>query len=122
MTAGFILVISILVLGGVIATVSDRLGTKVGKARLSLFKLRPRTTAVVVTMVTGTVLSGLTLGILFAASKPLRRGVFRIDEIQERLNQSRKDLKKREKNLKRNKLKRTKQKRKREKNKKKKKK
>ena len=92
MTAGFILVISILVLGGVIATVSDRLGTKVGKARLSLFKLRPRTTAVVVTMVTGTVLSGLTLGILFAASKPLRRGVFRIDEIQERLNQSRKDL------------------------------
>ncbi|WP_413166244.1 DUF3084 domain-containing protein [Capilliphycus salinus ALCB114379] len=92
MTAGLILVIAILVLGGVIATVSDRLGTKVGKARLSLFKLRPRTTAVVVTMVTGTVLSGLTLGILFAASKPLRRGVFRIDEIQERLNQSRKDL------------------------------
>ncbi|ERT05597.1 hypothetical protein M595_4466 [Lyngbya aestuarii BL J] len=92
MTAGFILVIAILVLGGVIATVSDRLGTKVGKARLSLFKLRPRSTAVVVTMVTGTVLSGMTLGILFAASKPLRRGVFRIDEIQERLNQSRKDL------------------------------
>lgn len=92
MTAGFILVIAILVLGGVIATVSDRLGTKVGKARLSLFKLRPRTTAVVVTMVTGTLLSALTLGILFAASKPLRRGVFRIDEIQERLNQARKDL------------------------------
>ncbi len=92
MTAGIILVISILVLGGVIATVSDRLGTKVGKARLSLFKLRPRTTAVIVTMVTGTVLSGLTLTILFAASKPLRRGVFRFDEIQERLNQSRKDL------------------------------
>ena len=92
MTAGFILVIAILVLGGVIATISDRLGTKVGKARLSLFKLRPRSTAVVVTMVTGTVLSGMTLGILFAASKPLRRGVFRIDEIQERLNQSRKDL------------------------------
>ncbi|MEL7036415.1 MAG: DUF3084 domain-containing protein [Cyanobacteria bacterium J06592_8] len=92
MTAGFILVIAILVLGGVIATVSDRLGTKVGKARLSLFKLRPKSTAVLVTMVTGTLLSGLTLTILFTASKPLRRGVFRIDEIQERLNQSRKDL------------------------------
>ncbi len=92
MTAGFIFVIAILVLGGVIATVSDRLGTKVGKARLRLFNLRPRSTAVVVTVATGTVLSGLTLGILFAASKPLRRGVFRIDEIQERLNQSRKDL------------------------------
>lgn len=92
MTAGVILVISILVLGGVIATVSDRLGTKVGKARLSLFNLRPRTTAMVVTIVTGSVLSALTLGILFASSKPLRRGVFQIDKIQTRLNDARKDL------------------------------
>ncbi|MBD2482265.1 DUF3084 domain-containing protein [Planktothrix sp. FACHB-1365] len=92
MTAGIILVISILVLGGVIATVSDRLGTKVGKARLSLFNLRPRNTAMVVTIVTGSVLSALTLGILFASSKPLRRGVFQIDKIQTRLNDARKDL------------------------------
>lgn len=92
MTAGLIFVVAILVLGGVIAMVSDRLGTKVGKARLSLFKLRPRKTAALVTVFTGTVLSGLTLAILFSTSKPLRRGVFRIDEIQERLNQSRKDL------------------------------
>lgn len=92
MTAGIILVISILVLGGVIATVSDRLGTKVGKARLSLFNLRPRNTAMVVTIVTGSVLSALTLGILFASSKPLRRGVFQIDQIQTRLNDARKDL------------------------------
>lgn len=92
MTAGIILVISILVLGGVIATVSDRLGTKVGKARLSLFNLRPRNTAMVVTILTGSVLSALTLGILFASSKPLRRGVFQIDQIQTRLNDARKDL------------------------------
>ena len=92
MTAGIILVISILILGGVIATVSDRLGTKVGKARLSLFNLRPRNTAMLVTIVTGSVLSALTLGILFASSKPLRRGVFQIDQIQTRLNDARKDL------------------------------
>ncbi|MGB3536407.1 MAG: DUF3084 domain-containing protein [Microcoleaceae cyanobacterium] len=92
MTAGVIFVFAILILGGVIAVVSDRLGMKVGKARLSLFKMRPRKTAVVVTIVTGTVLSALTLGTLFAASKPLRRGVFRMDQIQERLNQTRKDL------------------------------
>jgi uncharacterized protein (DUF3084 family) len=92
MTAGVIFVIAILILGGVIAVVSDRLGMKVGKARLSLFKMRPRKTAVVVTILTGTVLSALTLGTLFAASKPLRRGVFKMDQIQERLNQTRKDL------------------------------
>lgn len=92
MTAGYILVFVILVLGGTIATVSDRLGTKVGKARLSLFKLRPRDTAVVVTVMAGSILSALTLGILFATSKPLRTGVFRIDEIQKRLNNARREL------------------------------
>ncbi|MDB9510328.1 DUF3084 domain-containing protein [Kamptonema animale CS-326] len=92
MTAGYILVIVMLILGGVIATLSDRLGTKVGKARLSLFKLRPRNTAVLVTVLTGSILSATTLGILFAASKPLRTGVFGIDEIQKRLNTARKEL------------------------------
>ena len=92
MTAGYILVFVILILGGVIATVSDRLGTKVGKARLSLFKLRPRDTAVVVTVMAGSILSAMTLGILFATSKPLRTGVFRIDEIQKRLSNARREL------------------------------
>ncbi|WP_293358601.1 MULTISPECIES: DUF3084 domain-containing protein [unclassified Microcoleus] len=93
MTAGYILVFVMLVLGGVIATVSDRLGTKVGKARLSLFKLRPRDTAVVVTVMAGSILSAITLGILFATSKPLRTGVFSIDEIQKRLNNARREIK-----------------------------
>ncbi|MCC3410630.1 MULTISPECIES: DUF3084 domain-containing protein [unclassified Microcoleus] len=93
MTAGYILIFVMLVLGGVIATVSDRLGTKVGKARLSLFKLRPRDTAVVVTVMAGSILSAITLGILFATSKPLRTGVFSIDEIQKRLNNARREIK-----------------------------
>ncbi len=92
MTAGIILVLVMLILGGAIATISDRLGTKVGKARLSLFKLRPRDTAVLVTVFTGSVLSALTLTILFAASKPLRTGVFQIDEIQKRLRNIRGEL------------------------------
>lgn len=96
MTAGIILVLAILVLGGVIATISDRLGTKVGKARLRLFNLRPRDTAALVTMLTGSILSALTLAILFATSKPLRKGVFRIDEIQTKLNETRKEVTKAE--------------------------
>ncbi len=96
MTAGIIFVLVILILGGVIAIISDRLGKKVGKARLSLFNLRPRKTAVVVTMMTGTILSALTLTTLFATSKPLRRGVFQIDEIQTELNEARKELTKTE--------------------------
>ncbi|WP_094674927.1 DUF3084 domain-containing protein [Hydrocoleum sp. CS-953] len=96
MTAGITLVLVILVLGGVIATISDRLGTKVGKARLRIFHLRPRDTAALVTIVTGSILSALTLAILFATSKPLRKGVFRIDEIQTKLNETRKAVTKAE--------------------------
>ena len=81
--AGYLLIVSILLLGGVIATVGDRLGYKVGKARLSLFNMRPRNTAVLITILTGGFISASTLGILFAVSDPLRTGVFELEEIQQ---------------------------------------
>jgi uncharacterized protein (DUF3084 family) len=83
--AGYTLVVVILLLGGLIATLGDRIGSRVGKARLSLFKLRPRTTAVLVTIVTGGVISATTLGILLAADRQLRDGLFRLHQIQEDL-------------------------------------
>ena len=92
MTTGYILIGAILILGGVIATVGDRLGTRVGKARLSLFKLRPRSTAVVVTILTGSLISAVTLAILFAADKTLRTGVFELEKIQKDLRHRRQDL------------------------------
>jgi uncharacterized protein (DUF3084 family) len=92
MDVGFILILSILVGGGVIATVGDRLGTRVGKARLSLFKLRPRRTATLVTIMTGIVIAASTLGILFAASESLREGVFELEKILRNLRRTRGEL------------------------------
>ncbi|WP_250126065.1 DUF3084 domain-containing protein [Chroococcidiopsis sp. CCMEE 29] len=92
MTTAYILIAAILILGGVIATVGDRLGTKVGKARLSLFNLRPRKTAVVVTILTGSIISASTLAILFAADERLRTGVFELEEIQRDLRTKREQL------------------------------
>lgn len=89
--AGYILVLSVLILGGVIATLGDRLGTKVGKARLSLFNLRPRDTAVVITIITGSVVSATTLGILFAVNRELR-GVFQLEELEEQRETALADL------------------------------
>jgi len=85
MTSGYILIVAMLVLGGVLATLGDRIGTKVGKARLSLFKLRPRNTATVVTIITGSLISATTLGILFATSGSLRQGIFELDSIKKKL-------------------------------------
>ncbi|WP_413171548.1 DUF3084 domain-containing protein [Anabaena azotica] len=93
MTTGYILIAAILILGGVIATVGDRIGTRVGKARLSLFKLRPKNTAVLVTIFTGGLISASTLAILFAADEGLRKGVFELEDIQKDLRNKREQLK-----------------------------
>jgi len=92
MTTGYILIAAILILGGVIATVGDRLGTKVGKARLSLFNLRPRKTAVLVTILTGSLISASTLATLFAVDERLRTGVFQLEKIQDDLVDKRHQL------------------------------
>lgn len=94
MSSGYILIVAILLLGGIIATVGDRLGTRVGKARLSLFNLRPKKTAVLVTILTGSIISGSTLGILFAVSDQLRTGVFQLGTIQNQLKTAREELEK----------------------------
>jgi uncharacterized protein (DUF3084 family) len=92
MSTGLILIFAILVIGGVIATVGDRIGTKVGKARLSLFNLRPRRTATLITILTGIAVAASTLGILFATSGPLRTGVFELGALQRKLRRARADL------------------------------
>ena len=86
--AGYTLILAILILGGMIATLGDRIGTKVGKARLSIFKLRPRDTATVVTIATGGMISASTLGILLLLSGQLRDGLFRLESIRSELSSS----------------------------------
>jgi uncharacterized protein (DUF3084 family) len=91
-TSALVLILSILILGGGIAALGDRIGTRVGKARLSLFNLRPRQTAIVVTLLTGVTIAASTLTILFASSAQLRTGIFELDQIQKRLRIAREDL------------------------------
>ncbi|MEM9217974.1 MAG: DUF3084 domain-containing protein [Cyanobacteria bacterium P01_F01_bin.150] len=85
MTTGLFLIAAMLILGGGLATAGDRIGMKVGKARLSLFNMRPRQTATVITILTGGVISATTLGILFLLSEQLRTGVFELKDIQDEL-------------------------------------
>ncbi|MCU0533056.1 MAG: DUF3084 domain-containing protein [Hydrococcus sp. Prado102] len=92
MTSAYILIAAMLLLGGLIAALGDRLGSKVGKARLRLFNLRPRQTAQVVTIATGTLIVASTLGILFALSESLRKGVFELDRILKEQRQVKEEL------------------------------
>ncbi|MDP6195870.1 MAG: DUF3084 domain-containing protein [Prochlorococcaceae cyanobacterium ETNP18_MAG_17] len=90
---GWLLILALLVLGGVLSTLGDRLGSRVGKARLSLFNLRPRQTAVVITVLTGSLISALSLGLMLLVSQQLRIGLFELDEVLAKLQSSRDSLK-----------------------------
>ena len=90
---GWFLLLALLVLGGVLSTLGDRLGSRVGKARLSLLGLRPKRTAVVITVLTGSLISALSLGLLLLVSRQLRVGLFELNDLQNRLRSSRSDLK-----------------------------
>ena len=99
--SGWLLILALLVLGGVLSTLGDRLGSRVGKARLSLFNLRPRKTAVVITVLTGSLISAVSLGLMLLVSERLRVGLFELDQIQDRLRDSRAALKRNEGELQR---------------------
>ncbi|MEY3928839.1 MAG: hypothetical protein RLZZ516_549 [Cyanobacteriota bacterium] len=90
--SGWLLILALLVLGGVLSTLGDRLGSRVGKARLSLFNLRPRRTAVLITVLTGALISAMSLGLMLLVSQRLRTGLFELDQLERRLRDSRTQL------------------------------
>jgi len=66
------LIVTVL-MGGFIAYNGDIIGRRYGKRRATLLGLRPRHTAVLVTTVTGVLISALTVGVIFLVTPPVRR-------------------------------------------------
>ena len=89
---GLYLIAALVISGGAIAFIGDRLGTKIGKKRLSLFGLRPRHTSTIITIVTGILITGLTIGLLSIASKEVRTALFGLDELNASLDAARWEL------------------------------
>ncbi len=83
------LIIALLVLGGILSTLGDALGSRIGKARLSIFKLRPRRTAVLITIFTGSLISAISIGFVLLVSRQLRVGLFELEDLQNQLKESR---------------------------------
>lgn len=81
------LIVVLVLTGGVIAFIGDRLGSKVGKKKLSLFGLRPRHTSILVTIITGILITTVTFGILAIASKDVRTALFGMNKLKAELNE-----------------------------------
>ena len=89
---GIYLIVVMIVTGGAIAFIGDKLGTKIGKKRLSIFGLRPRHTSMVVTVVTGCLITGLSIGFMALISDNVRTALFGMEELQQTMNLTLKEL------------------------------
>ena len=89
----WILIVFLILLGGLIAPFGDLLGTKIGKARFSILKLRPKKTATIVTILTGGFISAISIGLLILVSEEFRQRLFvDIPFLQKTLDESKKAL------------------------------
>lgn len=79
---GITLILVLALMGGLIAYLGDKLGSKIGKKRLRLFGLRPHDTSVVMTVVSGMLVAALTITVLTIASKEVRTALFGMKQMR----------------------------------------
>lgn len=87
MLVGLKILIIIALMGGIIAYMGDKLGTKIGKRRMSLFGLRPKHTSIIVTIVTGLLVAAATVGVLTFTSQSVRTALFGMDKLRSDMKQ-----------------------------------
>lgn len=86
---GVVLIGVMVITGGAIAFIGDKLGTKIGKKRLSIFGLRPRHTSMIITVITGILITGLSIGAMAFVSKDVRTALFGMEELNAAITSTR---------------------------------
>lgn len=89
---GVVLIFVLIITGGAIAFIGDRLGTKVGKKKMSIFGLRPRHTSILVTIVTGVMITTTTLGVMSIMSENVRTALFGMEKLNRSMQQAKTEL------------------------------
>lgn len=89
---GIVLVFILIVMGGAIAYIGDKLGTKVGKRKMSIFGLRPKHTSIIVTIITGILITSLTLGVLALTSQNVRVALFGMEKLNQQIRETKENL------------------------------
>ena len=84
---GLSLIFIIVITGGIIAFFGDRIGTRVGKRRMTLWGLRPRYTSIIITILTGVLIAGATMGVLTVISYDVRTALFGMEALKTQTNQ-----------------------------------
>lgn len=82
---GIRLMIIMAVVGGLIAYLADKMGSKIGKKKMSVFGLRPKHTALLLTVASGIMISFLSILTVTISSESARTALFGMEKIQAEL-------------------------------------
>lgn len=85
MFIGVAMFLVLIMMGGIIAFLGDKIGSKVGKKRLTLFGLRPKYTSIIVTIISGILISFLTIAALAVVNENVRVALFGLSRLQEQM-------------------------------------
>jgi uncharacterized protein (DUF3084 family) len=86
-TFGVRTILLLLVIAGAVAIIGDYIGRSIGRKRISIFKLRPRNTALLFTAITGILIALTTVGILLAVSQDARTALFGLEELRNHMDE-----------------------------------
>ena len=100
MMYGIVIIILLIILSGLIAYLGDQIGMKVGKKRISIFGLRPKYSSIIITVITGILIAGLSIAILLTVYGSLREAIFNINKVVVRLENLDEELSQKDKELK----------------------
>ena len=89
---GVVLVLILIIMGGAIAYIGDKLGSKVGKRKLSIFGLRPKHTSIIVTIITGILITSSTLAIMAITSENVRVALFGMEALNKQIHETEMNL------------------------------
>ena len=81
-----ILISTVIIISGLIAFVGDWVGLKIGKKRVTIFGLRPHSTAIFITIISGILIAIITVTILAISSNDVRTALFGMEELKEKLS------------------------------------
>lgn len=82
---GIRLIVIMAIVGGLIAYMADNMGSKIGKKRMSVFGLRPKHTSILLTVLSGMMISVLTIGVMAISSDSARTALFGMEQIRAEL-------------------------------------
>jgi uncharacterized protein (DUF3084 family) len=87
MSVAALLIPVLILVSGLVAFIGNLVGRAIGRKRLTLFGVRPRYTAQIVTVFTGMMITVVTLAVVLLVSQDARQAFFHLQEVQEQTRQ-----------------------------------